>query len=77
MVKNGTKLELTYSRPVAALAELTWRLEWSESLAGTWSTVGNTTPIVLTDDGIMQTVRHSVPAGISGKRFVRLRVTRL
>ena len=32
---------------------------------------------MILSDGSIQTVRVNAPAGINGKRFVRLRVTRL
>lgn len=38
----------------------------------TWSTIG-VTETILSDDGITQQVKTSIPAGTSLKRFVRLR----
>ena len=75
VVKNGNVLEFTYTRRKAALAEVTFIREFSETLAGVWSRTGSTVVTILTDDDI-QTVRVNNPAGINGKRFVRLRVTR-
>ena len=75
LVKNGITLEFTYSRPKAALTELRYDLEASVSLSGTWSKVGQAESILL-EDGATQQVRATHPAGGTGKRFVRLRVTR-
>lgn len=76
VVKNGNVLEFTYTRRKAALAEVTFIREYSETLSGIWSRAGSTVETILTD-GDIQTVRVNNPAGINGKRFVRLRVTRL
>ncbi len=51
-------------------------MEWSESLAGPWSASGVSTA-VFTDGSVMQEIKSTLPAGGSGRRFVRLRVTRL
>jgi hypothetical protein len=77
LVKNGNTLELTYTRFKAALGEVNYKLEWSETLPGTWSSLGGTNVTILSDDGVIQTVKSTLPAGTAGKRFVRLRVTRL
>jgi uncharacterized delta-60 repeat protein len=71
---NGDTLSYTFHRPSAAAAELTWALEWSDAQNPSWN-VSAAAPSVLSDDGDRQLVKFSVPAG-SGKRFVRLRVTR-
>ena len=76
VVKNGNMLEFTYPRRRAALTEVSFVREFSESLSGTWSRTGGTVETILSD-GSIQTVRVNAPAGINGKRFVRLRVTRL
>jgi len=75
LVKNGSTLEFTYTRPKAALDEITYVLEWTESLSSEWRGIGVVT--VLSDDGTLQQVRHSVSEGAVGKRFVRLRVRRM
>ena len=75
LVKNGNTLEFTYSRPKAALADLRYDLEASATLSGTWSSAGQTA-IILSEVGNIQQVKAAYPAG-TGKRFVRLRVTRL
>ena len=76
ILKNGSSLEFTWPRRKAALAEIIYAVEWSESLIGPWSTAGVSTGI-LTDGSVMQEMKSTLPAGGSGKRFVRLRVMRL
>ena len=73
--KTATGLEFTYTRSKAAVADgMTFTVEWSDSLAaGSWSNAGVTEQI-LTDNGTVQTVKASLPAGSNGKRFVRLRL---
>jgi hypothetical protein len=74
VVKNGATLELTYTRSNAALADgVTFTVEWRDDLtSGVWSSAGVTEQI-LSDNGIVQSVRASVAAG-SGKRFLHLKV---
>jgi hypothetical protein len=74
LVKNGDTLEFTYTRPVAALTELSYQPEAAASPAGPWSPAG-ITDTILTDDGVTQTVKSTVPADTTA-RFLRLRVTR-
>ena len=75
--RSGQTLEFTYSRSVAALNNGTqFEVEWSDTLAAApWSRSG-VTQAVHSDDGIHQTIKASIPAGISGRRFVRLKVFR-
>lgn len=76
LMKNGSSLEFTWPRRKAALAEVGYGVEWSDSLTGPWSAAGvNTT--VFTDGTLMQEMKSTVPGGSNGRRFVRLRVTRL
>jgi hypothetical protein len=50
-------------------------VEWNDSLASSgWSSAG-VIQQVLNDDGTVQSVKAFVPAGDSGHRFIRLRVT--
>ena len=75
-VLNGTDIEFNYTRSLAAVnAGVTFAVEWSDSLLGTsWSTSG-VTQSVLTDNGTTQQMKATLPAGTSGQRFVRLKVT--
>jgi hypothetical protein len=74
--QNGTTMEFTYTRSVEAVnAGTLFTVEWTDSLQGTaWSTSG-VTQSVLTDNGTTQQVKATLPAGTSGRRFVRLKVT--
>ena len=76
LAKNGSSLEFTWPRRKTALAEILYVVEWSESLAGPWSAAG-VSSAVITDDSVMQQMQSTLPAGGSGRRFVRLRVMRL
>jgi alpha-tubulin suppressor-like RCC1 family protein len=75
-VRNGANLEFTYTRSVAALnAGAIFTVEWSDTLPGTsWSTIG-VTQAILSDNGTVQQVKATLPAGSAGQRFVRLKVT--
>ncbi len=76
LVKKGALLEYTITRPLEASAELLYELQWTDTIAtGTWKTNG-TSATVVSDDGIRQTVKFTVPAG-TGSRYVRLKVTRV
>ncbi len=76
-VRNAGTVAITYTRSKAAFtAGVTFTVEWSDTLAAnSWSATG-VTESILTDDGTMQTVKATVPAG-SGipVRFARLKVT--
>jgi uncharacterized delta-60 repeat protein len=76
LVKNGGSLEFTWPRRKAALAEIFYEVEWSESLAGPWSAARVITTI-RTDSSVMQEMQSASYTGGIGKRFVRLRVGRL
>lgn len=72
---SGTTIEFYYPRSVAAVAAGTgFVVEWSDTLAsGSWSAAG-VTQQVLSDNGTLQQVKATLPAGTNSKRFVRLRV---
>ena len=72
--KAGNLLEYTYTKNKAA-TDVTFTVEWSDDFT-VWSTAG-VSSAVLSDNGTTQQIKASVPAGASGRRFVRLRVTRL
>jgi alpha-tubulin suppressor-like RCC1 family protein len=73
---SGGNIAFFYARSVAAVAAGTgFVVEWSDTLPGTpWSIVG-VTHEVLSDNGTLQQMNATLPAGTGGKRFVRLRVT--
>ncbi len=74
--RSGASLEYNYQRSVAAVnAGDLFTVEWSDSLtAATWSSIG-VTQEVQSDDGTVQHVKATVPAGSTGQRFIRLKIT--
>ena len=64
----------TYTRNKLASAEVIYTVEWTDTLGSTWSSNG-VSETVIADDGTLETVVASLPAG-SGHRFVHLKVTR-
>ena len=74
VARNGATLEYTYTRSLSAMSQLTHAVEWSDTLAtGSWSSAGVSEQI-LSDNGTVQQVKASVPAGSNGRRFVRVKV---
>ncbi len=73
---SGTDIEYHYTRLVAAIAAGTiFTVEWNDTLSPLgWSSAG-VVETILSDNGTTQQVKATLPAGSSGKRFVRLRVT--
>jgi hypothetical protein len=76
LVRNGSTLEFTYWRSKAALGEIAFVREFSQSLADGWSQVGGMVETIIEETTDLQKVRVNTPAGTAGRRFVRLRVTR-
>lgn len=70
--RDGGSISLSYNK-VACATNIVMAVEWSTDLVN-WSTAGVTTSI-LSDDGITQEIRSSVPAGTTSK-FLRLSVTK-
>lgn len=69
-----TNLEFYYSRATAAVsAGYQFIVEWSDSLTGVWSSTG-VSSVVQSDNGTIQQVKATLPAGSQMRRFVRLRV---
>lgn len=75
LVKDGVSLEFSYTRPTAGVAELNYQPQVCITHPGVWSNIGITRE-VLCDDGVTETLNVTAAAG-TGKRSVRLRVTRL
>ena len=75
---TGANLEFTYTRSVAAItAGAVFTVEWSDTLAGNdWHTTG-VTQVVQSNNGTVQQVKATLPAGSTGQRFVHLKVTGL
>jgi uncharacterized delta-60 repeat protein len=76
LVRNGSTLEFTYWRSKAALGQIAFVREFSQSLAEGWSQVGGMVETILEETTELQRVRVTTPAGTAGRRFVRLRITR-
>ena len=76
LVRNGEVLEYTYRRSVASLTDVTHQPEFGATPAGPWSAEGITGTVV-SDDGVMQTVKAVVPVPAERSAgFVRLKVSR-
>ena len=72
---NAGTLEYTYTRSLDALnSGTTFTVEWNDTLDPTqWSNTG-VTEVILSDDGLLQQVKATLPASSTGNRFVRLKV---
>ncbi len=77
MAKTTTTLDFLYTKNKSA-TDLTYTVEWSDTLANDWSTANVSAPTILSDNGTTQQIKVTVPAG-SGvtRRFVHLKITRL
>jgi hypothetical protein len=74
-IKTGSNIEYIYTQNKAA-TDVTYSVEWSDTLLSDWSTAGVTQSLVPgSDNGVTQQWKAVVPAG-STRRFVHLRVTR-
>lgn len=71
--KNGSVIDFLYTKNKTA-NDITFTVEWSDDLAS-WDTAGITSTL-LTDNGTTQQIKATVPAGVTGRRFVHLKVTR-
>lgn len=72
---NGASIEFTYTRSVVAVtARAVFTVEWSDTLANDWQTTG-VSESILSDNGTVQQVKATLPAGSAGHRFVHLKVT--
>ena len=73
---NVGTLDFLYPKNKTA-TDVTYTVEWSDTLGNDWSTAGVGAPIVLGDNGTIQQIKVSVPytAGVP-RRFLRLKVTR-
>ncbi len=68
----GGLLQYDYQRDKSALTELTFVVEWSDSLVSSdWHTEG-VSESILSDNGRVQQVRATMPKGDGQRRFVRL-----
>ncbi len=73
--KVGERLEFTYTRSKAALADgFVFAVESSDSLSGWLWSVSGITQEVIENNEVRQTIKATMSAG-NGRKFVRLRVT--
>ena len=76
VTQGSSTLDFVYTKNKAA-TDVTFALEWSDTLANDWSTAGVAAPVILSDNGTTQQIKVTVPYGGGvGRRFVRLKVTR-
>jgi hypothetical protein len=76
MSKSGATLDFIYTKNKSA-TELAYTVEWSDTLANDWSLSGVSPPTILSDNGVTQQIKVTVPAGSGvARRFVHLKVTR-
>lgn len=74
--KAASVLEFVYTKNKSA-TDVTYVVEWSDTLLNDWSTTGVSAPTILSDNGTTQQIKVTVPAGSDvTKRFVHLKVTR-
>lgn len=66
-----------YQRSKAALADVSFQVEYTNSLTGAWQSDGVGQGVVISDDGTIQMVQTIIPQDPSPHRFARLRVTPL
>ena len=58
------------------MAELVFQVEWNDQLSPNgWSTVG-VAETVTSDEGLLQQVQATMPAGTAGHRYVHLKIAR-
>lgn len=73
---NGANIEFIYSKNKSA-TDTTFIVEWSDTLGNDWSTTGVSTPNILSDNGVTQQIKVTLPAGNGvPRRFVHLKVTK-
>ena len=74
VAKTAAGLEFTYPRSKAAFDEgYGFTVEYSDTLAiSQWTAFG---PGAIVADGPLQTLKATIPAGVNGTRFARLKIT--
>jgi autotransporter-associated beta strand protein len=74
VVRTGNALDFTFTKNKAA-TDVSFIVEWSNDLSpASWSSSGVSAPSVLSDDGLTQQMKVTVPA-VGTRLFVRLKVT--
>jgi autotransporter-associated beta strand protein len=73
---SGSTLEYIYTKNKSA-TDISYTVEWSDTLTNDWSTAGISAPIVLSDNGTTQQIKVTVPYGPEvRRRLIHLKVTR-
>ena len=72
---SGTSLQYTYTRRKTAPGAAIYQVEWSETLAGDWSTAEVITNPPVSLGSTSESVTVQIPKGTSKRRFIRLRLT--
>ncbi len=74
---EGENLKFTLNRLNEALQSVSYFVEYTDNpSSGEWASVGEFAVSLVSNDGTLQRVAYTLPAGTTGRRFVRLRVTR-
>lgn len=73
---GATEIGFTYTRRKTAPGEAEFLVEWSDTLGNGWTTAGVVTAPALSIDATSESVEATIPAGTSGRRFIRVRVSR-
>ena len=76
LANDGASLHFTCARNKNAIGELTFVVEWSDTLLPDDWHSDDVSESILSDDGLRQRVQATIPIGPGPARFVRLRVTR-
>jgi plastocyanin len=72
----GDTVEFTYTRRKTAPGEVSFFVEWSDTLGDDWSDVDVVSDPPVSIDATRESVRCTLPAGLSGRRFMRVLVYR-
>ena len=72
--KSGTTLQYTYTRRKTAPGEVIYQVEWSDTLAAPWTPIVSAQPV--STGATTESVTTTFSAGPSGKRFVRLHISK-
>ncbi|WP_395735347.1 hypothetical protein [Prosthecobacter sp.] len=74
---DASFVEFDYPVNIVALNELTFAVEWRDSLSGgTWSTTGVSAPSVISSTDTMELMKVMVPTGGRTSRYMHLSVTK-
>jgi hypothetical protein len=75
LVHDGGFLVFTYQRRKTAPGEAIYRVEWSDTLADDWSDINVLPAPTSSINATTESVTTSVPVGLTGRRFIRVKVS--